>query len=92
MAAEEDSKEMVSQKAAARSSKMSLKPKKLTQISEPAAKIKNVQKTSPKQGSFDNEIDSRKKATKTVRSVKENKPRMKFKAKNTSKSRHKKRR
>jgi hypothetical protein len=83
---------MVSQKAAARSSKTSLKPKKLSQISDTKIKDKQPTKISAKQSSFDKEINSKKKVAQPVRSLKENKSRIKFKAKNKSKTRHKKRR
>jgi hypothetical protein len=83
---------MVSQKAAARSSKTSLKPKKLSQISETKRKDKQAPKSIAKQSSFDKEINGKKKVAQPVRSSKENQSRTKFKAKNKSKSRHKKRR
>ncbi len=92
IATEEDSKEMVSQKAAARSSKSGMKPKKLLQISESTRKDKPIRKTTSKQGSFDKESDNRKKPSSAIHSVKEKTSRIKFKTKNKSKSRHKKRR
>ena len=92
LAVEEDSKEMVSQKAAARSSKTSLKPKKILKISESSAKETPKKKSTTKQGSFDREVDNRKKPSVGNSSVKDKKSSPKFKSKNKSKSRHKKRR
>lgn len=95
MSREDDAQALVQQKASARSAKQTLKPKKLTQMSDGKSSGRETAGPPKKKRTtkgFDQELSLKKATPKSSKGSGSGGSGKKFKAKNSSKTRHKKRR